>query len=60
MPTIDINTGTRHPKQRPFAIVSDINPIPDNPKAPAFDENAILTSGDGYLIRIGDEIIISI
>jgi len=56
IPTIDINT----PKQQPFALVSGINPMPDNPKAPTFGENAILTSGDGYVIRIGDKIIISI
>lgn len=56
MPTINIETGERHPKQQPFSLISDINPMPDNPKAPAFGENAILKQGDGAVIRVGDRV----
>ncbi|MGS2718457.1 MOSC domain-containing protein [Eionea flava] len=54
MPTVNIETGERHPKQQPFSLIRDINPMPDNPKAPAFGENAILLQGDGEVIRVGD------
>jgi uncharacterized protein YcbX len=60
MPTVDIDTGKRHPKQQPFTLISDINPMPDNPKAPAFGENAILTSGDGAIIHVGDVMLTAV
>ncbi|MEO0442770.1 MAG: MOSC N-terminal beta barrel domain-containing protein [Pseudomonadota bacterium] len=54
IPTIDINSGIRHPQQQPFSIIAELNPMPDNPKAPAFGENAILASGSGHTMHIGD------
>jgi uncharacterized protein YcbX len=54
MPTVDINTGERHTQQQPFSLIADINAMPDNAKAPAFGENAILLKGNGQTIRVGD------
>lgn len=56
MPTIDIESGTRHPKQQPFSLLAEINAMPDSPKAPAFGENAILISGQGKRICVGDTV----
>ena len=56
IPTIDITTGVRHSKQQPFSCIADINAMPNNAKAPAFGENAILQRGDNYTIRVGDVI----
>ncbi len=56
IPTIDLNSGKRHPQQQPFSLLADINAMPDNTKAPAFGENAILTRGDGQTIAIGDRL----
>ena len=60
MPTVDIATGQRHPKQQPFSLISDINAMPDNPKAPAFGENAILLTGENNIIRVGDKLNVSL
>jgi uncharacterized protein YcbX len=54
MPTINIDTGERHPQQQPFSCIADINAMPNNAKAPAFGENAILLNGDASTIRVGD------
>lgn len=54
MPTIDTKTGIRHPQQEPFSLIADINPMPENAKAPAFGENAILLRGEDQHIRVGD------
>jgi uncharacterized protein YcbX len=54
MPTVNIETGERHAQQQPFSLIADINAMPDNPKAPAFGENAILLKGNGQTIRVGD------
>lgn len=54
IPTIDITTGIRHPKQQPFSCIANINAMPNNPKAPAFGENAILQRGDQSTIHVGD------
>lgn len=56
MPTVNIETGVRHSQQQPFSLVADINPMPDNAKAPAFGENAILLRGDQAVIRVGDQL----
>lgn len=56
VPTINIETGTPHPQQQPFSLISDLNSMPDNSKAPAFGENAILTNGRNHVIRIGDQL----
>ena len=54
IPTIDIDSGLRHPQQQPFSLLAEINAMPDNAKAPAFGENAILASGDNAQIAVGD------
>ena len=54
IPTIDLNTGQPHPEQQPFSIISDLNSMPNNPKAPSFGENAILTRGHQQTIAVGD------
>jgi len=59
MPTVDIATGQRHPKQQPFSLISDINAMPSNSKAPAFGENAILLQGENTTIRVGDKLTAS-
>jgi uncharacterized protein YcbX len=59
IPTIDIETGIRHSQQQPFSLISELNAMPDNPKAPAFGENAILISGEGQAISVGDKLTVS-
>jgi len=54
VPTINIETATRHPKQEPFSLLAVLNSMPDNKKAPAFGEKAIVQKGLGNTIRIGD------
>jgi uncharacterized protein YcbX len=54
VPTINTETGIRHPEQQPFHLLTQLNPMPDNPKAPAFGENAILSEGENSIIRVGD------
>lgn len=56
IPTINIATGERHSAQQPFSCIAAINPMPENPKAPAFGENAVLLKGEGETIRVGDVI----
>ncbi|MGH1487631.1 MAG: MOSC domain-containing protein [Cellvibrionaceae bacterium] len=54
IPTIDIETANRHPQQQPFTLISDLNAMPENPKAPAFGENAILEYGEDTILSVGD------
>jgi uncharacterized protein YcbX len=54
IPTINIHTGIKNPKQEPFALLAKLNAMPDNKKAPAFGENTIITKGIGNIISIGD------
>ncbi len=54
VPTINIDTATRHPKQEPFSLLAALNSMPDNKKAPAFGENTIVQKGLGKTIRVGD------
>jgi len=56
VPTIDIETGKRHPQQQPFSLISELNSMPDNTQAPAFGENAILLTGENQVIKIGDQL----
>ena len=42
VPTINQQTAEKHQQQEPFRSLSSLNPMPDNPKAPAFGENAYL------------------
>jgi len=55
VPTVDIQTGTKHPEQEPYKTLVPLNPMPDKPKAPAFGQNAVLDSqSNGQIIQIGD------
>lgn len=59
IPTIDIDSGKRHPQQQPYRLLSEMNPMPSQPKAPAFGENAILSSVNKPFISVGDILTIS-
>ncbi len=52
--TIDQDTALRNSDWQPYRMLRDINPMPGNPRAPAFGQNAILAAGDGETIRVGD------
>ena len=52
--TINQDTGQRDSRKQPFRTLARINPMPENPRAPAFAENAVLKSGEGQVIRVGD------
>jgi uncharacterized protein YcbX len=54
IPTINIHTGIKNFKQEPFALLANLNAMPNNKKAPAFGENAIVTKGIGNIVNIGD------
>jgi uncharacterized protein YcbX len=56
IPTIDINTGKRNPAKQPFSLIAEINSMPENPRAPAFGENAILTVGHNQTIHTSDQL----
>ncbi len=56
MTTIDQATGARDPRGEPFATLRRINPMPDNPRGPAFGELAVLEAGDGAAIAVGDRL----
>lgn len=52
--TIDQATGRPDPGREPFVTLARLNSMPGKPRSPAFAENAVLTSGDGQQIRVGD------
>lgn len=54
IPTVNVETGQRHPQQQPFSLLAEINPMPDNALAPAFGENVTLSRGQHERITIGD------
>lgn len=56
IPTIDLHRYQRRADKQPYKMLSEMNPMPDNPKAPAFGENAILLDGEQSLITVGDQI----
>ena len=54
--TVDPDSGTRSPGAVPFKQLAAINPMPDNPKAPAFGINARLLRGAGQTVAVGSRI----
>jgi uncharacterized protein YcbX len=58
VPTIDQETGEKHPQMQPYKTLAAINPMPDNPRAPAFGENAVLRSGAGETVSVGDRLVV--
>ena len=54
--TIDPASATRDPDWQPYKTLRDINPMPGDPRAPAFGQNARLGQRAGAVIRVGDRI----
>ena len=54
--TIDQSTGRKNPDWEPYKTLRDINPMPGTKKAPAFGQNAVLESGAGHTIQLGDRL----
>ncbi|MEE4217884.1 MAG: MOSC N-terminal beta barrel domain-containing protein [Xanthomonadales bacterium] len=54
--TIDQSTGRKNPDWEPYKTLRDINPMPGTKKAPAFGQNAVLGSGAGQTIQLGDRL----
>jgi uncharacterized protein YcbX len=59
MTTLDQSTGARDPAGQPFALLREINPMPDNPKGPAFGELAVVEAGAGATLRSGDRMSVT-
>ncbi len=56
MPTINLLTAIKDPQQEPYKSLVQLNPMPDNPKAPAFGQNlTLLSKSIGQTITVGDE-----
>jgi hypothetical protein len=51
--TIDQATGQRDPAREPYLTLRRINPADGPNAAPAFGQNAVLSSGEGRRIRVG-------
>jgi hypothetical protein len=51
--TIDQETAERDPGREPYLTLRRINPVPGNPPAPAFAQNAVLESGEGATLAMG-------
>jgi uncharacterized protein YcbX len=54
--TVDPDTGIRLPQAAPFKQLAAINPMPSNPKAPAFGVNARLAFGEAMSVSVGDAV----
>lgn len=54
--TVDPQTGERHPNAAPFTTLAGLNPMPGNPRAPAFGVNARLLKGGEFIISTGTRI----
>jgi len=52
--TIDQATGHKDPQREPYRTLVRLNPMPDRPDAPAFAQNAVLETGAGATIQVGD------
>lgn len=56
--TIDPDSASADPGREPFASLVDLNPMPGNPRAPAFGVNAV-PLGDPATLRVGDRLRLS-
>lgn len=54
--TVDQSTGRKNPDWEPYNTLRDINPSPGIKKAPVFGQNAVLESGAGQIIQLGDRL----
>lgn len=61
MVTVNPDTGENLPKATPFKQLAELNPMPNNDKAPAFGVNAILetTPSAVAILRVGAELTLS-
>jgi len=57
--TIDQETAVKNPGWQPYKTLRDINPMPGNERAPAFAHNAVLSTGDGRKMKLGDRLLVS-
>jgi hypothetical protein len=57
--TIDQATAERDPQREPYQTLVRLNPIPGHRDAPAFGQNASLSSGPGATIRVGDRVTLT-
>lgn len=57
--TIDQANAHKHAGWQPYKTLCEINPDPDNPRAPLFGQNATLEKGDGQEISVGDELLLT-
>lgn len=55
--TIDPDSGVVAANREPFNTLRDLNPMPDNPAAPAFAVNACLQANAGMTLRVGDTLL---
>jgi len=54
MITMDQRSGVADKNHEPFRTLVKLNPMPDNPRGPAFGELCVLSEGAGRQIRVGD------
>jgi uncharacterized protein YcbX len=54
--TIDQRTAVPDAAGQPFRTLAEINPVPGKTRSPAFAQNAVLDSGDGAVITVGDRV----
>lgn len=58
MITLNPDTARKRPNASPFTLLAELNPMPDNPKAPAFGVNARCDVDSNHCaIRVGDKVI---
>lgn len=55
--TLDQRTGQRDPAGEPFRTLRDFNPMPGSLRAPAFAQLAVIESGSGARIAVGDRLV---
>jgi len=60
VPTINQDTGEKHPQMQPYKTLAGVNHMPDNEKAAAFGENAILKTGERESVSVGDRLTVEI
>lgn len=54
--TMDQRTGHRDPTREPFKSLTRLNPMPGNPRGPAFGMLSVLEHGADARIRVGDRL----
>lgn len=57
--TIDQRTAAQDPEREPWQTLRRINPAPGPKRLPAFGQNAVLESGEGQRIALGDRVAVS-